>query len=95
MSSEARLSGGAGLWRYVREAFLFRWNLLAFLGGAAAAALSPFPDVLLPLLGAGELLYLGGLVSVPHFRDAIDARIHAAERGGVAVEPGAAPRDTG
>ncbi len=27
----------AGMWRYVKEAFLFRWNMLA-LGGAAAAA---------------------------------------------------------
>lgn len=90
MSPDARL-GGAGLGRYVREAFLFRWNLLAFLGGAAAAVLSPLPDVLLPLVGAAELLYLGGLVSVPRFRSAIDARVHAAQRGATAVEPGAAP----
>lgn len=89
MTPEARHPGSASLGRYVREAFLFRWNLLAFLGGAAAAALSPFPDVLLPLLGAAELLYLGGLVSVPRFRSAVDARVHAAGRE--AVEPGAAP----
>ncbi len=91
MTPEARRSPGAGLWRYLGAAFLFRWNLLAFLSGAAAAALSPFPDVLLPLLGAGELLYLGGLVSVPRFRAAVDAGAHAAERGAVAVEPGAVP----
>jgi hypothetical protein len=60
--------------RYLREAFMFRWNLLAFLGGVATAALSPFPDVLLPLVGAAELLYLTGLVSIPRFRAAIDAR---------------------
>lgn len=91
MTPEARHPGGAGLGRYLREAFLFRWNLLGFLGGAAAAALSPFPDVLLPLLGAAELLYLGGLVSVPRFRSAVDARVHAAGREAAAVEPGAAP----
>jgi len=68
---------GAGLGRYLREAFLFRWNLLFFLGGAAAAALSPLPDVALPLLGAAELLYLGGLISIPRFRAAVDARAHA------------------
>lgn len=90
MTPEAGHPGGAGLGRYVRAAFLFRWNLLAFLGGAAAALLSPFSDVTLPLLGAAELLYLGGLVSVPRFRSAIDARVHAAERG-AEVEPGAAP----
>ncbi len=91
MTAEARHPGGASLGRYVREAFLFRWNLLAFLGGIAAAALSPMPDVLLPLLGAAELVYLGGLVSVPRFRTAIDAKVHAAQRGAAEVEPGAAP----
>jgi len=65
---------GASLAHYLREAFLFRWNLLTFLGAAAGAALSPFPDVLLPLVGAVELAYLGGLVSIPRFRAAIDAK---------------------
>src|SRR5947209_20552918 len=63
---------------YLREAFLFRWNLLFFLGGAAAAALTPVAGVLLPLVAAGELTYLTGLVSIPRFRAAIDAKVHAA-----------------
>jgi hypothetical protein len=62
---------------YLREAFLFRWNLLFFLGTAAAAALTPFAGVLLPLVAAGELTYLTGLVSIPRFRAAIDAKVHA------------------
>jgi len=77
----------AGLWRYLREAFLYRWNLLFFLGGTAAAVLSPFPDGLLPIVCAAELVYLGGLTALPRFRAAIDARAHA-ERA--APEPGAA-----
>src|SRR5207245_1862936 len=32
---------GAGMGAYLKEAFLFRWNLLFFLGGTAAAALTP------------------------------------------------------
>jgi hypothetical protein len=67
---------GAGVGRYIKEAFLFRWNLLLFLGGAAAALLSPWPDVLLPLVGAAELTYLGGLISIPRFRSAIDVKAH-------------------
>src|SRR5262245_25358335 len=63
---------------YLREAFLFRWNLLFFLGGTAAAAMTPLAPVLLPLVAAGELTYLTGLVSIPRFRAAIDAKIHAA-----------------
>jgi len=67
----------AGTKEYLREAFLFRWNLLFFLGGTAAAALTPLAPVLLPLVAAGELAYLTGLISVPRFRAAIDAKTHA------------------
>ena len=63
---------------YLKEAFLFRWNLLFFAGGVAVAALLPGATVLLPLVAAGELTYLTGLVSVPRFRAAIDAKVHAA-----------------
>jgi hypothetical protein len=62
---------------YLKEAFLFRWNLLFFLGSAAAAALTPLAGVLLPLVAAGELTYLAGLVSIPRLRSAIDAKLHA------------------
>jgi hypothetical protein len=65
---------------YLKEAFLFRWNLLLFLGGVAASALTPLAPVLLPLVAAGELAYLTGLVSVPRFRAAIDAKVHSERR---------------
>ena len=73
-----------GLAAYLREAFLFRWNLLFFGGGVAAALLTPIPEVILPLVAAGELTYLAGLVSMPKFRAAIDAKEHA---GRVASAP--------
>jgi hypothetical protein len=73
---------------YVREAFFFRWNLLFFAGGAAAAVLTPLAPVLLPLVAAGELAYLTGLVSVPRFRAAIDAKMHASRN---APAPDAGP----
>lgn len=72
--------GGAGVLDYLKEAFLYRWNLLFFAGAAVAAIISPTPDVLLPLVGAGELLYLAGLTAVPKFRAAIDAKVHARSR---------------
>ena|SRR5947209_522345 len=78
---------GAGIGAYLKEAFLFRWNLLFFLGGTAAAALMPMTAVLLPLVAAGELTYLAGLVSVPRFRAAIDAKAHAAARGAAPASP--------
>ena len=72
---------GAELKDYLREAFFFRWNLLFLAGGATAAALLPAAAVLLPLVAAGELTYLAGLVSIPHFRAAIDAKTHAKRTG--------------
>ena len=78
----------AGVQDYLREAFLFRWNLLLLVGGAAAAALTPLAGVLLPLVAAGELTYLAGLVSMPRFRAAIDAKQHARHAvGDAAGEP--------
>src|SRR5206468_3498987 len=68
----------AGLGAYLQEAFLFRWNLLFFFGGLAGAAMLPLKDVVFPLVWAGELAYLAGLVALPKFRDAIDAKFHAA-----------------
>ena len=70
------IAHSAGMMAYLKHAFLYRWNLLLFLGGAAACTLSPWPDALFPLLLAAEVAYLGGLVSRPKFRDAIDAQVH-------------------
>jgi hypothetical protein len=69
-------AAGAGIAAYLKHAFLYRWNLLLFFGGSAAAALSPWPDALLPLMGAVEITYLAGLVSRPKFRDAIDSLVY-------------------
>src|SRR5262245_41726904 len=77
---------------YLREAFLFRWNLLLFGGGIAAVALTPFVGALLPLVAAGELVYLAGLTSIPRFRAAVDAKVHAAGRSTPApAAPGPLP----
>jgi hypothetical protein len=59
------------LGKAVKTAFLYRWNLLAFLGGVGAAVLSGHPDIFLPLVGAAEMAYLGGMVSFPRFRKAV------------------------
>ncbi len=72
--------GGAGVWEYLKGAFLFRWNLLFGAGAVILAALSPAPEVLLPLVAAAEATYLMGMVASPRFRTAIDAREHASRR---------------
>jgi hypothetical protein len=66
----------AGLGEYLKRAFSYKWNLLFFLGGLAAAILSPVPDALVPLVAAAEAAYLGGLVAHPRFRQAVDAQVY-------------------
>jgi hypothetical protein len=80
--------GGAGIAEYLKRAFLYRWNLLLFFGGATASVLTPWPDALLPLLMAAEVTYLGMLVSRPKFRDAIDAQVHKEAQQPRIVQPG-------
>jgi hypothetical protein len=82
----------AGWFRYLKEAFMYRWNLLFFGGAAAAALLSPSPDIVLPLVVAGELAYLGGLATLPRFQAAIDAKARAEDRG---LATGSAPAPQG
>jgi len=71
----------AGLFRYLKEAFMFRWNLLLFGGAAAAAVISGHADVALPLVAAAEVTYLAGLSTLPRFQAAIDAKANAEARG--------------
>lgn len=71
----------AGLLRYLKEAFQFRWNLLVLGGATAAAIVSGHADVALPLIAAAEVTYLTGLASLPRFQSAIDARSHAETKG--------------
>ena len=70
------MAGSAGIKEYLKRAFLYRWNLLLFCGAVAASFLSPWPDAMLPIILAAEVAYLGGLVSTPKFRDAIDAQVY-------------------
>ena len=73
---------GGGMREYLKHAFLYPWNLLAFLGGAALAAMSPRPDAFVPIIMGLEIAYLTGLTAIPRFRTAIDAKLAARARGG-------------
>jgi chemotaxis protein histidine kinase CheA len=72
----------AGLFRYLKEAFMFRWNLLLFGGAAVAAVASGHADIALPLVAAAEVTYLAGLTTLPRFQAAIDAKSRNEESGG-------------
>lgn len=70
-----------GLRQYVKHAFLYPWNLLFFVGGVVAAAISPRPDAAMAIVGGLEIAYLTGLSSIGRFRTAIDAKLAAKARG--------------
>lgn len=80
----------AGMGEYVKRAFLYRWNLLLFVGAVGAAILSPWPDALLPIVAAAEITYLASIVGIPKFRNAIDASVHqeAKQQAGTVVGQG-------
>jgi hypothetical protein len=59
--------------KYLKAAFINRWNLLAFLGSVGFALLSGRADVLLPLVLAGETAYLGFFGTHPKFQKYVDA----------------------
>jgi hypothetical protein len=61
----------------LKEAFLFKWNMLLFGGASAAAVLSGHPDIALPLVAAAEVTYLAGLSTLPRYQAAIDAKARA------------------
>jgi chemotaxis protein histidine kinase CheA len=82
----------AGLFRYLKEAFMFRWNLLLFGGAAAAAVLSGHADIALPLVAAAEITYLAGLTTLPRFQSAIDAKASAEERGATGARAAVNPQ---
>jgi hypothetical protein len=75
----------AGLGEYLKRAFRYKWNLLFFFGGLAAALLSPVPDALVPLVAAAEAAYLGGMVAHPRFRQAVDAQVYREAKAPQAV----------
>src|ERR1043166_2021932 len=80
LKTEPHRTEGAGITEYVKRAFLYRWNMLLFLGGVVGAALTPWPDALIPLVAAAEITYLGGVIAFPRFRRAIDAQAYQSAR---------------
>lgn len=65
---------------YLKTAFLNRWNLLAFLGSAGFALLTPEVGLFLPLVLAGEVAYVGLLSANSKFQRYVDAQAAKASR---------------
>jgi len=68
------------LGKYLKAAFLNRWNLLVLCGGVGFALVSGMPDVALPIVLAAEAAYLGLLGTHSRFQASVDAQAAAIER---------------
>jgi ATP-dependent Lon protease len=66
--------------KYIKKAFTNHWNLLAFAGGLAAAAISGHPDVFVPVVLAAEAAYLGFAGTHPKFQKYVDIQEAQAEK---------------
>lgn len=62
------------LGKYLKTAFLNRWNLLVTCGATGFALLSGRPDVFMPLIAAAEIAYLGLLGTHPRFQAYVNAQ---------------------
>lgn len=68
--------------KYLKAAFINRWNLLALAGGLGLGVLSGQPDIILPLVLAGETAYLGFVGTNPKFQKYIDIQASRDEHQG-------------
>jgi hypothetical protein len=66
--------------KYIKAAFWNRWNILALLAGAGVGLISGRPDILLPLVMAGEVVYLGMLGTHPKFQKYVEAQADKANQ---------------
>jgi hypothetical protein len=72
-----------GFLDYVKRAFLYHWNLLIFGAGVVGGVVSGRPDVVLPIIAAGEMVYLAGLATHPKFQASVQASAHKEARAEV------------
>lgn len=68
------------MFKYIKTAFLNHWNLLAVFAGTGLAVVSGRPDVLMPIVIAGEVAYLGLLGTHPKFQKYVEAQDAKVER---------------
>ena len=72
------MAGRLGFGAYLKAAFATKWNLLFFGAAGVAGLISGRPDVALPIVLAGEVLWLVGAASSERFQRHVDAVAGAA-----------------
>lgn len=75
-----------GIIKYIKKAFTNQWNLLGMFGGVGLAVVSGRPDIVMPIVVAVELGYLGMLGTHPKFQKYVDAQEHKISTAEKAVD---------
>lgn len=68
--------------KYLKSVFLNKWNLLGLFGATGFAVLSGKPEVVLPLVAAAEIAFVGLLGTHPRYQSFVDAQEAKAHRAG-------------
>jgi hypothetical protein len=79
---------GTGIFNYIREAFKVPYNLILLTGGLLAGVITLHPEVVWPMVGALEILYLLGIAQHPRFQNLVQSRHSAAESAAAAAQAG-------
>jgi hypothetical protein len=64
--------GKRTFWNYIQAAFKNPWHLLVLGAGTVAGLISGHADVALPIVAAGEMIYLTSLAGHPRFQHYVD-----------------------
>ena len=79
---------GTGIFSYVKEAFKVPYNLILLTGGLLAGVITLHPEVVWPIVGALEILYLVGVAQHPRFQNLVQSRQNSAEAAVAAAQAG-------
>lgn len=82
------LMAGTGIIKYVKEAFKVPYNLILLTGGLLAGVITMHPEVVWPIVGALEILYLLGVAQHPRFQNLVRSRWAASEAPQAAEQAG-------
>lgn len=77
-----------GIIDYIREAFKVPYNLILLTGGLLAGVVTFHPEVVWPIVGALEILYLLAVSHHPRFQNLVHSRHSAAEAAVTVAQAG-------
>jgi hypothetical protein len=73
---------GMSFFGYLKKAFTIKWNLLSLGAATVVGIISGYPNVILPLALAAEIIFLSGLATNHKFQAAMDVEVRKEKNAG-------------